>query len=95
MSKTIKFIIVGLAVAFLSLGSNLAFAKEHGGHAKEHGGKEHGGTVPSGWQKGEKKGWKGAGKPPGWSKGKKKAWQGAGEPSGLAKKEGSASSEGK
>lgn len=71
-SNVIKLMILGLVVVSLSLGGHFAFAKEHGGHAKEHGGKEHGGTAPSGGQKGKKKGWKGADQPPGLSKAKKK-----------------------
>lgn len=71
MLKTLKFMSVGLLTIFLSFASNLAFAKEHGGHAKEHGGKEHGGKVPRGWSKGEKKGWKRGSQPPGWSKARK------------------------
>lgn len=70
VSKTIKYLILGLTVAALSLGSAPAFAKEHGG--KEHGGKEHGGKEHKGkhfgWKKGKKKGWKGADQPPGQAK---------------------------
>ena len=68
MSKTIRFMILGLLAASIGLGTSLAYAKEHGGHAKEHGGKEHGGTAPPGWSKGKKKGWKGGAKPPGLAK---------------------------
>lgn len=52
---------------------------------------------PPGWEKGEKKGWKGdvpsgiekqgGGIPPGWSRGKKEGWKGADMPFGLQEKE--------
>lgn len=79
MSKIVKSIILGLAVAFLfSFGnSRPAFAKEHKGHAKEHRGKEHKGKehqgTPPGWKKGKKKGWEGGSEPPGWTKAGEKA----------------------
>ena len=61
-------------VASLILGGVTAFAREHGG------------TCPAGFKKGEKKGWGESKTPPGWSKGKKKGWKEAGAPPGLARK---------
>ncbi len=43
-------------------------------------------VMPKGFEKGEKKGWKGEKTPPGWLKGEKKGWKGADMPPGLSKK---------
>lgn len=64
VSKITRCFIFVLATLPLILGGPVLLAKEHGGHAKEHGGKEHGGTPP-GWTQGKKVGWEGEGKPPG------------------------------
>ena len=73
--------ITTLAVC-LMLSGPLAFAKP-----SSHGNAAGGGTeIPSGFSKGQKKGWQGGTKPPGWSKGKKKGWGEAGMPPGLVDK---------
>ena len=43
-----------------------------GGRPAQAGGSSH----PAGFDKGEKKGWKGESHPPGWKRGKKKGWDG-------------------
>ncbi len=73
MSKITKLFIFILAALPLILGGPVLYAKEHGGHAKEHGGKEHGGK-------------KHGGTPPGWTEGKKTGWEGEGKPPGILKK---------
>jgi len=55
MSKTMKSLVVLLVGLSLAFGSQLAFAKQ-------------GGNTPSGWSKGEKKGWEGKSTPPGMAK---------------------------
>ena len=75
MNKDIKSKTLALALISLFFVSSFAFAKEHAGS-----------TVPSGFSKGEKKGWSGDTTPPGWTKGEKKGWNGGTVPRGLSKK---------
>ena len=77
--------ITTLAVC-LMLSGPLAFAKPAG-----HG-TGTGAGMPSGFGKGQKKGWQGGTKPPGWSHGKKKGWGEAGMPPGLVHKSDSSNS---
>lgn len=75
--KTMKFRAVNvwgilLPFLFVLLTGPEVFAK----------GKSGGGT-PSGFEKGEKKGWGESEVPPGWSHGEKKGWGEAGTPPGL------------
>ncbi len=76
MNKITRSKVFTLVLACLFSMSSVAFAKEHTGS-----------TMPSGFAKGEKKGWGDAQVPPGWSKGEKKGWHGASIPPGLAKKD--------
>lgn len=73
METLIRLGILAVVAASLALGTPAALAKEKGGG-------------PSGFEKGEKKGWEGE-TPPGWSQGEKKGWGESEMPPGLAKKE--------
>lgn len=81
MKNLIKFAALIMLVLPLVLSSPSAFAKAgKGGHGRE------GGSFPSGFSKGSKKGWKGEHTPPGWTHGKKKGWEGEKTPPGLTEK---------
>ncbi len=76
MNMMTKGVLFPMIIAVLCLGGPSALAKGGG----------HGGGAPSGFGKGEKKGWKGEETPPGWSKGKKKSWGESDMPPGLSGK---------
>ena len=75
MDKTVRSKVFALVLACLFSVSSFAFAKEHTDS-----------TMPSGFTKGEKKGWGDSQVPPGWTKGKKTGWHGSNVPPGLSKK---------
>ena len=71
ISKGLTVLVIACAFVFAS---TVAFAEE-------------GGTYPpSGFSKGQKKGWNEGTVPPGWAKGKKKGWKGGTLPPGQASK---------
>lgn len=76
MTKNMKSKVFALVLACLFSVSSVAFAKEHTGS-----------TMPSGFSKGEKKGWGDAQVPPGWTKGEKKGWKGSNVPPGFSKRD--------
>ena len=76
MNRTIRLGVLALMAVSLLFETPLALAKGKGG-----------GSRPSGFEKGEKKGWEEGEVPRGWSRGEKKGWGESEMPPGLAKKE--------
>ena len=76
MRQRQRWLTVPLMFSALALFSISAWAERGGGgggvgRPAQAGGSSH----PAGFDKGEKKGWKGESHPPGWTKGKKKGWK--------------------
>lgn len=82
-------LVVPMTFAVLALFSISAWAERGGGGSGHAGGgrpaQAGGSSHPAGFDKGEKKGWKGESHPPGWRRGKKKGWDGKDKPPGQTR----------
>ena len=83
MRQRQRWLTVPLMFSALALFSISAWAERGGGgggvgRPAQAGGSSH----PAGFDKGEKKGWRGESHPPGWKRGKKKGWDGKDKPPG-------------